>query len=135
MSLKEAQVAEALNTATAALAEAVTSKDPGVRGMAAFRIGKYGVPEAKQTVSKLLKDEDPSVRRRAAAGLAALGEPAEGLLPLLRQAAADPEPAIREAALTATVRLHDVTESCLAISQAITEVAQQIGACLQRIRV
>ena len=63
---------ELLERAIVTLVENVQSEDPQIRGLAAFRIGKYLAPDAKKVLAGLLKDEAPSVRRRAATGLALL---------------------------------------------------------------
>ncbi|MAE63278.1 MAG: hypothetical protein CMJ18_03315 [Phycisphaeraceae bacterium] len=66
-----------------------------------------GAADAKRTFDELLQDADVRNRQRAAAGLAALGEPVETLMPLLRGATGHPEPWVRVAALRALGRAKD----------------------------
>ena len=91
---------ELLERAIVALVENVQSEDPQVRGLAAFRMGKYLAPDAKKVLAGLLKDEAPSVRRRAATGLALLGEPVQPLLALLKDAVEDEIAEVRVGSLT-----------------------------------
>lgn len=107
MELKDEQIVETLKTAVAALHAKLKSKDANVRGVAAFLLGQYRAAGAKELLTKMMDDRDDSIRRRVAAGLAALGEPVDALLPLLRQAAEDPETSVRVAALNALSRAGD----------------------------
>ncbi|MBQ12629.1 MAG: hypothetical protein CMJ45_13900 [Planctomyces sp.] len=84
-----------LKKATVTLAENLKSDDPLVRGLAAYRMGKYGAKDARTVVSGLLKDEADVVRQRAAVGLALLGKPDKSLLPLLRKAVADKDAGVQ----------------------------------------
>lgn len=107
MQLQEAQVTEALKAATGWLAEAAKSADPDTRGMAAFQMSQTGLPNAIAILSKMLEDEDASVRQRAAVALAVLGQSAEDLKPLLRAAVTDSQAPIRAAAFGALARVGD----------------------------
>jgi HEAT repeat protein len=53
------------------LAAALDDPMPNRRAMAAMILGRYGTPDQKETVRKLLKDPDPRIRLRAAQGLVA----------------------------------------------------------------
>jgi HEAT repeat protein len=92
-------VDELLKKAIVTLVENIKSDDPALRGLAAFRMGKYNAPDAIELVRPVLEDEDESVRRRAATGLALLGEPAQPLLTLIRQAVEDEDADIRVAGI------------------------------------
>ena len=70
-------VDELLKKAIVTLVRDVKSEDPALRGIAAFRIGKYKAPDAIELLRPVLEDEDQSVQQRAATGLALLGEPAQ----------------------------------------------------------
>jgi HEAT repeat protein len=91
---------ELLERAIVTLVKNVQSDDPQVRGLAAFRMGKYQAPDAKKTLAELLADETPSVRWRAATGLTLLGEPAKPLLALLKEAVQDEIAEVRVGSLT-----------------------------------
>lgn len=90
-----------LKQATVALAADLKSDDPLVRGLAAYRMGKYGAKDARSVVTQLLEDDAAVVRQRAAVGLALLGKPDKALLPLLRKAAADKSVDVRADSLVA----------------------------------
>ena len=91
---------ELLERAIVTLVENVQSEDPQVRGLAAFRMGKYQAPDAKKTLVELLADKVLPVQRRAATGLALLGEPAKPLLALLKEAVEDEIAEVRVGSLT-----------------------------------
>ncbi len=84
-----------LKQATVTLAENLKSDDPLIRGLAAYRMGKYGAKDARAVVSELLEDDADVVRQRAAVGLALLGKPDKSLLPLLRKAVADKDTGVQ----------------------------------------
>jgi HEAT repeat protein len=92
-------VDELLESAVVTLVKNIKSDDPDLRGLAAFRLGKYNAPDAISLLRPVLKDDDESVKQRAATGLALLGEPANPLLKLIRKAAEDEEAEIRIASI------------------------------------
>ena len=106
---------ELVEKAMAGFVEDLNSPEPRIRGLAAFRAGRYHVPEAKPKLSRLLEDADPSVHSRAAVGLALIEKPAESLLPMLRQAMSDSEFEVRLAALEALGKIGDGQVGPLAI--------------------
>jgi HEAT repeat protein/Leucine-rich repeat (LRR) protein len=97
------------------LAKNLKSDDPDVRGLAAFQMGKYKAPKAKETLAGLLKDKEPVVRRRAAVGLAVLGEPAGSMLELIRQSVTDDDPTVRADSLKVLGAANDQESVVLAI--------------------
>jgi len=111
----DAAVDELIEKAMAGFAEDLASPKPAVRGLAAFRSGRYQFPEAKAKLSALLDDADPSVRWRAAAGLALMEKPAEALRPLLRQAMEDSKFEVRLAAFDALGKAGDPQVGPIAI--------------------
>ena len=92
-------VDELIERAVVTLVENIKSDDPEVRGLAAFRMGKYDAPDAVATITELLKDDEAVVRQRAATGLALRGEPVKPLLALIREATADTDAEVRVASL------------------------------------
>jgi len=132
MELKDEQVTEVLKTAAAVQQANLKSDDTDVRGVAAFLLGQYRADGAKELLMGMVKDQDASVQRRAATGLAALGEPTDALLRLLRQAAEDPETAVRVATLSALSRAGDKKAVSLAVEAlgAADPVARRAAAAI-----
>jgi len=108
-------VAELVDEALGNLVQDLASEDAAVRGLAAFRLGKYQAADAKPNLVKLLEDAKPIVRQRAAVGLALLGEPSEPLLPALRKAAGDADAEVRAAGLLVLGKAGDKRSATLAI--------------------
>ena len=108
-----------LEQATVALAKDLKSDDPLVRGLAAYRMGKYGAKDARSVVTQLLEDDAAVVRQRAAVGLALLGKPDKALLPLLRKAAADESTDVRADSLVALGQAGD-SESISLVVEALS---------------
>ncbi len=98
-----------------AVAAGLESSDPAVRGLAAFRMGRYAVPDAVAAVSPLLDDPDAVVQQRAATGLALLGQPVQPLLAKIRAAASDADPDVRAASLELLGEAKDVESLPLAL--------------------
>lgn len=122
-------VDELMEEALKALVENVKSQDPAVRGLAAFRLGRYAVPDAVATLSPLLADSDATVQQRAAVGLALLGQPLEALLTQIRAAASDADAEVRIGSLGALAKAKDASSVSLAV-QALQDpiIAVRIGA-------
>lgn len=78
-------------------------------------MGKHKAPKAKAILSALLHDKRCVVQRRAATGLALLGEPVKPLLPLLQQAVTDDETEVRVDSLKALGKAGDTKATPLAI--------------------
>lgn len=91
----------------ARLATLVKSEDVNIKSLAAFRMGKYGAPNAKETLTGLIKGQPQLVQRRAAVGLAWLDDSSQALLPQIREAANDDVAEIRAASLKVLAREGD----------------------------
>jgi len=109
-------VDELMEPAMQALAESVTHDDPAVRGLAAFRLGRYGVADAVAVIQPLLEDGDAVVQQRAATGLALLGQPTEPLLEKVRNAVTDADPEVRVASLEVLGGAKDAAAAALAVT-------------------
>lgn len=107
-------VEELVKEARAALVDDLKSDQPAVRGIAAFRMGKYNLPNALAAIKPLLKDKDPQVQQRAAVGLVLLQQSADDLRPLIRKAVADTDTEVRLAALETLATMKDAQASKLA---------------------
>ncbi|NOX53785.1 MAG: redoxin domain-containing protein, partial [Planctomycetes bacterium] len=57
-------VDELVQEALARMHELAQDEDPAVRSLAAFRMGRYNAPKARETLVKLIKDGSSLVRRR-----------------------------------------------------------------------
>jgi hypothetical protein len=57
-----------------AMVAGLTDKDAARRAIAALVVARYGEPAQRQLIAKLLADESPAVRLRAAQGLAMVGD-------------------------------------------------------------
>jgi len=102
--------------ALAALADDIKSDKPAVRGIAAFRMGKYNVPKALSSIKPLLNDGNPEVQQRAAIGLVLLGQPTTQLQPLIRKAVGDADMEVRLAALETLGKIKDAEATRLAMN-------------------
>ncbi len=87
-----------------ALQRALSDVDPAVRQCAALGLRQHPVPAAAPDLLRLLRDPDRLTARLAADALAAIGAPAT---PLLIEALADPQPAVRIEAARALACLQD----------------------------
>src|SRR5262249_50270209 len=56
------------------LVKALGDKEPARRAIAALVVGRFGTAEDRKGVATLLRDADPTVRFRAAQGLASAGD-------------------------------------------------------------
>jgi HEAT repeat protein len=113
-------VDELLKSAVVTLVKNIKSDDPTLRGLAAFRIGKYNAPDAVALIRPVLKDKDDSVKQRAATGLALLGESPKPLLELIRKAVADEESEVRVASIDVLGKAND-KKSVALVSKALED--------------
>ncbi len=113
-------VDELLESAVVTLVKNIKSDDPTLRGLAAFRIGKYNAPDAVALIRPVLKDKDESVKQRAATGLALLGESPKPLLALIRKAVEDEESEVRVASIDVLGKAND-KKSVTLVSKALED--------------
>jgi HEAT repeat protein len=116
-------VDELIERAVVTLVENVKSEDPAVRGLAAFRMGRYDAPDAVATLVPLLEDSDVTVQQRTATGLALLGQPVEPLLPRIRPATSDVDPEVRISSLGVLAAAKDAQSVPLAVQALEDELA------------
>ena len=109
-------VDELIERAIVTLVQNLQSEDPEVRGLAAFRVGRFEAPNAQKILKGLLKNQPELVRKRAATGLALLGEPTKSLLPLIRKSVGDQEAEVRVASLQVLGKARDREATTLAIN-------------------
>ena len=131
-------VNELIKEARAALASDIKSSVPEVRGIAAFRMGKYKVAGALAAIKPLLKDPNKQVRQRAALGLVLLGQPIDNLQSSIRNAVTDVQPEVRIAALEVLGHVKDrhilnqaiqaVDDANVQVRRAAVHVLGQLGA-------
>ena len=108
-------VDELIEWAVVTLVENIKSEDPGIRGLAAFRMGRSNAPDAIAAIAGLVEDADATVQQRTATGLALLGQPAAPLLPKIRAAAADADTDVRVASLEVLSAAKDAESVPLAV--------------------
>ena len=108
-------VDELIERAVVTLVENIKSEDPGIRGLAAFRMGRYSAPDAVAAITGLLEDADATVQQRTATGLALLGQPVEPLLPKIRTATTDADAEVRVASLEVLAAAKDAESVPLAV--------------------
>ena len=111
-------VDELIERAVVTLVENIKSEDPGIRGLAAFRMGRYNAPDAMAAIAGLLEDADATVQQRTATGLALLGQPVEPLLSKIRTATADADTDVRVASLEVLAAAKDAESVPLAVTGA-----------------
>ena len=99
--------------------EALTYKQPSVRGAAARGLGHLGHKEARGQIEQLLKDPVPAVRESAAAGLAELGG-AESV-PALTRALSDGNFTVRASAIAALLQLDQPYSTVAAAAQSMAQ--------------
>lgn len=109
----------------ARLAILAQSEDQNVKSLAAFRMGKYGAPNAKETLTVLTKDPLKLVQQRAAVGLALLDDSSGALLPQIREAVKDESAEVRAASLSVLGRAKDSKLLALA-SNALDDEAIEV---------
>jgi HEAT repeat protein len=88
----------------AKLAAALKDSSVNVRLSAArslWRVDEQQRAAALATLTGILKEKSPVLRRRAAAALGELGPEAAAAVPALQEAAGDADPSVRQAATTA----------------------------------
>jgi HEAT repeat protein len=93
-----------------ALREALRDPEPRVRRMAARALGAHGTdaePALPDLIGLANGDEEDDVREHAVRALGGIGLRTPQVVTCLRERSVDPDPSVRRASITATVRLEE----------------------------
>ncbi|MBI5315602.1 MAG: HEAT repeat domain-containing protein [Nitrospirae bacterium] len=99
--------------------EALTYKQPSVRGAAARGLGHLGYTEARGSIEQLLKDPVPAVRESAVTGLAELG--GSESVSALNKALSDGSHTVRASAVAALLQLGQPYSTVAATAQSLAQ--------------
>jgi HEAT repeat protein len=99
--------------------EALTYKQPSVRGAAARGLGHLGHKEARGQIEQLLKDPVPAVRESAATGLAELGGPES--VSALNRTLSDNSFTVRASAIAALLQLDQPYSTVAVTAQSLAQ--------------
>ena len=107
------------------LREHLNHSDPGLLGLAIFRLAKHHPDQARQVMTRFFTDADSQVQSRTAVASGLLGNRSPALLPAVRAARLDPVAEVRTASWQLLTQLHDTESGPLALA-ALRDDAQMV---------